>query len=164
MYARVTMVTGGSPDQAEQGIANFRDNALTGVKELGARGIYGYCTPERKIKGRKWLAWGYCVLDNDFAEAQYGAPPMHSLRVTAAHEFFHAVQFAYDYAEDSWFMEATATWMEERVFDDVNDNRRYLPAGQLGVPGRPLDIFEDFGAAQYGNWVFFEYLSHRSAR
>jgi hypothetical protein len=38
MYARVTMVTGGSPDQAEQGIANFRDNALAGVKELGARG------------------------------------------------------------------------------------------------------------------------------
>ena len=34
-------------------------------------------------------------------------------------------------------------------------------SGQLGVPGRPLDIFEDFGLAQYGNWVFFEYLSHR---
>ena len=30
-------------------------------------------------------------------------------------------------------------------------------------PGVPLDIFEDFGAAQYGNWVFFEYLSNGSA-
>jgi hypothetical protein len=38
MHARVTMITGGSPDQAEQGIASFRDNALPGVKELGARG------------------------------------------------------------------------------------------------------------------------------
>ena len=38
MYARVTMVTGGSPEQAEQGIADFRNNALPGVKELGARG------------------------------------------------------------------------------------------------------------------------------
>ena len=58
-------------------------------------------------------------------------------------------------------METTATWMEERVFDAVDDNRRYLRLGQLGFPKRPVDIFEDFGGAQYGNWVFFEYLSHR---
>ena len=58
-------------------------------------------------------------------------------------------------------MEATATWMEEQVFDEVNDNRQYLPAGQLGVPGRPLDTFQNTGAAHYGNWVFFEYLSER---
>ena len=131
------------------------------LKELGSRGIYGYCTPERRAPGHKWLASGYCVLDNDFAEAQYGAPPRHSLRVTAAHEFFHAIQFAYDYGEDPWLMEATATWMEERVADDVNDNRQYLPYGQLGAPGRPLDLFNRSGFNQYGNWVFFEYLSGR---
>ena len=131
------------------------------LKELGDRGIYGYCTPERKVRGHKWLASGYCVLDNDFAEAQYGAPPMHSLRVTAAHEFFHAVQFAYDYGEDPWLMEATATWMEERVADDVNDNRQYLPYGQVGNPSRPLDTFKRQGFNQYGNWTFFEYLSNR---
>jgi hypothetical protein len=37
------------------------------------------------------------------------------LKVTAAHEFFHAVQFAYDIGEDGWLMESTATWMEEHV-------------------------------------------------
>ncbi len=131
------------------------------LKELGDRGIYGYCTPERKVRGHKWLASGYCVLDNDFAEAQYGAPPMQSLRVTAAHEFFHAVQFAYDYGEDPWLMEATATWMEERFADDVNDNRQYLPYGQVGNPSRPLDTFNRQGFNQYGNWTFFEYLSNR---
>ena len=131
------------------------------LKELGSRGLYGYCAPERRAPGEKWLASGYCVLDNDFAVVQYGAPPRDSLRVTAAHEFFHAVQFAYDYGEDPWLMEATATWMEERVADDVNDNRQYLPYGQLGSPGRPLDLFKQQGFNQYGNWVFFEYLSHR---
>ncbi len=131
------------------------------LKELGSRGIYGYCTPERQVPGFKWLASGYCVLDNDFAKAQYGAPPAQSLRVTAAHEFFHAVQFAYDYAEDPWLMEATATWMEERVADDVNDNRQYLPYGQVGTPARPLDTFDRQGFNQYGNWAFFEYLSSR---
>jgi hypothetical protein len=131
------------------------------LKELGDRGIYGYCMPERKVRNHKWLASGYCVLDNDFAEAQFGAPPMRSLRVTAAHEFFHAVQFAYDYGEDPWLMEATATWMEERVADNVNDNRQYLPYGQIGNPGRPLDTFNRDGFNQYGNWAFFEYLSGR---
>jgi uncharacterized protein DUF6055 len=131
------------------------------LKELGSRGVYGYCAPERRAPGQKWLASGYCVLDNDFAEAQYGAPPKRSLRVTAAHEFFHAIQFAYDYGEDPWLMESTATWMEERVADDVNDNRQYLPYGQVGAPGRPLDLFNRQGFNQYGNWTFFEYLSQR---
>ena len=38
MHARVTMITGGSPDQVDQGIAEFKDNALPGVKEIGGRG------------------------------------------------------------------------------------------------------------------------------
>lgn len=131
------------------------------LKELGSRGVYGYCAPERRAKGRKWLASGYCVLDNDFAEAQYGAPPRESMRVTAAHEFFHAVQYAYDYGEDPWLMESTATWMEERVADDVNDNRQYLPHGQVGKPAQSLDRFNQQGFNQYGNWAFFEYLTDR---
>jgi hypothetical protein len=132
------------------------------LKEVGSKGVYGYCAPERKTKKYKWLASGYCVLDNDFAAEQYGgAPPMNSLRVTAAHEFFHAVQFAYDYGEDGWMMESTATWMEERVADEVNDNRQYLASGQLGVPGSSLDVYDQQGYNQYGNWPFWEYLSNR---
>ena len=38
------------------------------LKELGSRGLYGYCVPEERASGEKWLASGYCVLDNDFAE------------------------------------------------------------------------------------------------
>jgi hypothetical protein len=131
------------------------------LKELGSEGLYGYCAPERRRKGTKWLASGYCVLDNDFAQVQYGAPPVQSLRVTAAHEFFHAVQFAYDYGEDPWFMEATATWMEERFADGVNDNRQYLPYGQVKQSSTSLDVFNPQGFNQYGNWPFFEFLSTR---
>jgi hypothetical protein len=38
MHARVTTITGGSPDQVEGGITNFRDNAAPGVREAGGRG------------------------------------------------------------------------------------------------------------------------------
>jgi hypothetical protein len=132
------------------------------LKELGSQGLYGYCAPESGGAGTpEFLATGYCVLDNDFARRQFGAPPLDSLRVTAAHEFFHAVQFAYDAGEDGWFMEATATWMEERYADSINDNRQFLPYGQLGKPGSVLDVFNRSGWNQYGNWAFFEYLSSR---
>lgn len=129
------------------------------LKDLGGD-LYGFCAGERRVKKR--TASGYCVLDNDFAAAQFpSGTPDGNLRVTAGHEFFHAVQYAYDYAEDPWMMESTATWMEERIATDVNDNRQYLPASQIYAPQIPLDAFSQTSGFQYGNWVFWEYLSNR---
>lgn len=47
-------------------------------------------------------------------------------KATAAHEFRHAVQFGYDVDESSWYMELDATYMEDIVFNAVNDNYNYL--------------------------------------
>lgn len=44
-----------------------------------------------------------------------------AIKVTAAHEFFHAVQDRYDSQEETWILEGTAAWMEDAVFDGVND-------------------------------------------
>ncbi len=129
------------------------------LKEIGSVGLYGFCAPERRKPGFQWLASAFCVIDNDFVG--FPRPPMQSAEVTAAHEFFHAIQFGYDYGEDPWLLEATATWMEERVYDGVNDNRQYLPAGQVAVPLVPLDYFGQGSSEQYGNWSFFEYLSKK---
>jgi hypothetical protein len=79
--------------------------------------------------------------------------------VTVAHEYFHATQFAYDYLEDSWFLEATATWAEDELYDDVDDNLQYLPSGPLGAPKLSLDLFG--GSHHYGDWIFFRYLTER---
>ncbi|GAB4008326.1 MXAN_6640 family putative metalloprotease [Nocardioides ultimimeridianus] len=131
------------------------------LTDLGARGLYGYCAPETRVKGQPLAASGYCVLDNDFAKSQYGAPRQISLEVTAAHEFFHAIQFGYDFRADPWLMESTAVWMEESYADAANDNRRYLPYGDVHRPGVPLDSYSTTGLAQYGNWAFWEFLTHR---
>ncbi|MFA5792963.1 MAG: S-layer homology domain-containing protein [Candidatus Gracilibacteria bacterium] len=54
------------------------------------------------------------------------------LKITIGHEFFHAVQFGYDinfaytYQGINW-AEATATWMEDNIYNDVNDYVNYLP-------------------------------------
>lgn len=136
-------------------------NALFDVylSQIGDDGLYGFCAPEDKAPGERFVYSGYCVLDNDFAEFPLG--PAASLGVTAAHEFFHAIQFGYDAGEDRWLLEATATWMEERYADAIDDNRQYLPFGQLGRPRTPLDEFEPASGSQYGNWLFFELISQK---
>ena len=133
------------------------------IRDIGSQGIYGYCTSEKRFQdGGPYNAWAYCVLDNNYAEPIFrDNTRLENLRVTAAHEYFHAVQFAYDALEDGWFMEATATWVEDELFDSVNDNRQYLPAGPLGRPRVPLDKFEPNGAHHYGDWIFFRYLTER---
>jgi hypothetical protein len=96
------------------------------LKNVGDKGYYGYCAAEYYARSDHDLASGYCVLDNNFSYAEFHAKPIDSMRVTAAHEFFHAIQYAYQLTEDRWLYESTATWMEERFADDVNDNRQYL--------------------------------------
>ena len=85
---------------------------------------------------------------------------MENLQVTAAHEYYHAVQFAYDIADDGWFLEATATWAEDELYDDVNDNVQYL-RGQPDHPARSKSIDKFGGVFHYGVWIFFRYLTER---
>ncbi|GAA5156413.1 hypothetical protein GCM10023340_44180 [Nocardioides marinquilinus] len=146
-----------APDGRRGGDARFD----VYLKDLGAQGLYGYCAPERRVAGSTHRAVGYCVLDDDFSRAQYARPPMQSLRMTASHEFFHAIQFNYDFAEDPWLLESTATWMEEQFADGVDDNRSFLPAGQIGQPGVPLDRYDTAGLAHYGNWTWWQFLAGR---
>ncbi len=133
------------------------------VAELGDAGFFGYCTTDDpnatpSSNYQYWDVSAYCVVDNDFSPLEFprGVNGIPALEVTLAHEFFHAVQFDYDFGEDAWFMESTATWMEDEVYTDVNDNRQYLPAGQLRQPHVPLDRGRPF--SEYGDWIFWRFL------
>ena len=132
------------------------------LANIGTEGLYGYCASDEPVVAEQYDYWTYCVLDNDYSPTEFPGPvtPTGNMQVTAAHEYFHAVQGAYDWWEDAWLMEATATWAEDELFDDVDDNVFYLPAGQLGVPNAPLDGFFDFGNS-YGNWIFFRWLTEQ---
>lgn len=129
------------------------------LANTGAAGVFGYAVPEGPASVQ--TSAGYLVLDNDFSKTQFpGTTSSDGMRqVTAAHEFFHLVQFAYDADESPWLMESSATWMEEQVYDGVDDNRYYIPQGSLHWPGKPVDTFA--GTAQYGTWVFHQLISER---
>lgn len=131
------------------------------LADTGSRRIFGYAVPEGSVAVQ--TSAGYLVLDNDFSLQQFpDGPSSAGLRqVTAAHEFFHLVQFAYDADESPWLMESTATWMEEQVYDAVDDNRAYLLGSSLHWPGQSLDTFNPGGPEAYGAWVFHELLAKR---
>ena len=145
-------------DTAAGDVTNPDSKVDVYLANLTPSGLYGYCAPDASSSGRK--APAYCVLDNDFAG--YGTTPTKALDVTAAHEFFHAIQFAYDDAEDSWFMEGTATWMEDEVYDSINDNLQFLGYSPIRFPTAPVDLTTDFH--RYGSWIFFKYASERLGR
>jgi hypothetical protein len=134
------------------------------LAELYRRGLYGLTVAERPSAHHRHLYSSYLVIDNDFRRSQFHGPPMQVARVTAAHEFFHAIQYGYDVNEDPWLMETSSTWMEEQFDDSSNDNRQYLAWSQLQKPGTPLDTYNTGGFEQYGNWIFLEYLSEQYGR
>jgi hypothetical protein len=100
-------------------------------------GYYGFTVPEDTVD--QFRKSSYIEMENDFAGTNYAGNPVDGLRVTAAHEFFHAIQFGYDAYEfdfddpndnstyKPWWLEASATWMEDNVYDDINDYIGYLP-------------------------------------
>ncbi len=138
------------------------------LADVGFKGEYGYCTTDHRSRAQRKLgiAPAYCVLDNNFSKKQFPAPDVNgtdALHVTVAHEFFHAIQFAYDYSHhDQWLREGTAVWMEDQVYGGVHANYDYLDESPLSQPEVPLDRFgaPDTGESpEYGAWIFWRFLS-----
>jgi hypothetical protein len=136
------------------------------VADVGDDGLYGYCTTDDpNADPSSTYAYydfsAFCVVDDDYDPAQFPPPNgLPALQVTMAHEFFHAVQFAYDALEDLWFMESTSTWMEDELYDAVDDNLQYLADSPLGMPWMPLDANNEFNV--YGDWIFTRFLVESS--
>ncbi len=146
------------PDGGVAGVSENPDDRLdVFLEDLGDEGYYGYCTTDDTTGSSQVPA--FCALDDDFARVQYGAAPLDSLRATAAHEFFHAIQFAADITEDTWFMEGSATWVEDYVYDAINDNYQYLAQSPIRYPRTALD--HDGSNFPYGSFIFFTYSTER---
>jgi hypothetical protein len=113
----------------------------------------------------------FIVLDNNFSEAVYqnsitgpfspAQKALMSLQVTAAHEHHHAIQYSYNFYFDIWFAEAMATWMEDEVYDTVNQSYSYLPA-YFHNSGRSLDVpVSVVTGGGYGRWIFNRLLAEK---
>ena len=101
-------------------------------------------------------AYASCmVLNPDYS--RFPGTPTTAMQATVAHEFNHAIQFGYGALTganqpDNSFIEAGATWMEDEVFDDSNDNYNYLYPHFNMCMGE----YDDF---PYSYWIVFRALT-----
>jgi hypothetical protein len=98
------------------------------------------------------------VLDNDYAEFTGYANYEEPVEVTAAHEYNHVLQYAYDVTQDAWMYESTATWAEEKVFPADDDYLNYM-ATWANSPGTPITT--PSGSRKYGTAVWNHWLEQR---
>ena len=63
----------------------------------------------------------FIKMRNNYLGSQFNEhTEVENIQVTAVHEFFHAIQFSYNCYERFWFMEATAVWSEDELYNSVN--------------------------------------------
>ena len=104
---------------------------------LGSQ-FYGMTWYEDQITLQSYTS--FIEIDNDFNFWPYNESDemesrLDAARVTIAHEFFHTIHYAMDATEYEnhggydflpWW-EMSAVWMEEMMYDDINDYYYYLP-------------------------------------
>lgn len=97
--------------------------------------------PDYFIQGQPFSSYtSYIQIDNDYVEPSYSAVndyvarPLDAVRVTAAHEYFHAIHFGIDAFEFGgsapnfrfYWYEISSVSMEELLYDGINDYYAYL--------------------------------------
>jgi hypothetical protein len=123
-------------------------------------GLFGYVSTSGNYAGfvgdnphtswKETEAYASCmVLNRDYSGFPSGARA--SLQSTAAHEFHHMIQFGYGALSgantpDIVFIEASATWVEDEVFDLANDNYYFLWPDFKVCMG-------NYTASPYGYWI-----------
>src|SRR5215218_856894 len=134
------------------------------LSQIGGE-LFGYAAPDRgqattehRIPRR---LHGYLVLDNDYSPFEFpGTKPLADLQVTFAHEYNHILQFGYDAYQDPWFAEASATWMEDQVFNGINDYLRYVRRWvKLWETPLTANSIKEYGSAVWNQWLARRYGS-----
>ena len=122
------------------------------------QGAYGITYLEELVPGRGNAYSCYMTVENDFRG--FKTPPLGSLKVTSAHEYYHAVHVNYAFRdEDIFFMEMCSTWMEDFAHADVNDYLFYLDYffNHINYPFSYFNGEHEYGAALWNHMIVKKY-------
>jgi hypothetical protein len=132
------------------------------LSQIGGN-LFGYAAPDRGQTSKEHRIprrlHGYLVLDNDYSAFEFpGTAPLSDLEVTLAHEYNHILQFGYDAYQDAWFAESSATWMEDQVYNEINDYLRYVRrwVHRAATPMTTNSI-KEYGSAVWNSWLVRRY-------
>ena len=136
---------------------------------------WGVNIPEQSLAdpGSGDAGRSFVIIDNDYSEANFDSEYcdnyLDKMRISVAHEFFHAIQRSYrpDYDEDHDFMlEMSSMWFERLMVDNCSDYLTFTesPIGIFRNPNQAFDGSDiedqldqaDFG---YSMALFAHYLS-----
>jgi len=122
---------------------------------------YGFTTMDSSIASTPYDDYtSYIEIDNDFAGEGFYTHGIEALKVTAAHELFHVIQLGYNFRdEDVYFFEMSSVWMEDVVYDEINDYYGVL-SDFFDHPDIPFtDSY--YGRRQYGLAIWLHFLSKK---
>ena len=78
--------------------------------------------------------------------------------MTFAHEYNHILQFGYDAYQDPWFAESSATWMEDQVYNGIDDYLRYVRRWvKLWDTPLTTSSIKEYGTAVWNQWLARRY-------
>jgi Big-like domain-containing protein len=136
------------------------------VVDFADSGIFGVTVTDPGQNGPSQFS--YLLMDDDYSPGEYGGSgtPLAFLQVTAAHEYNHVLQNGYDALQDAWMAESTAVWMEDQVYDSLDDYLRYLDdwAALTGIPMTRFNTASPDDASNikvYGSIVWNSWLASR---
>ncbi len=104
---------------------------------------------------------GYMLHENDFNGRNYASRAL-ATRILASHEYFHAIQAAYNAGAGVVVGEGTAVWASERFdpsLDDFEDfSIGYFERTARSLAQEPIGPVDPFA---YGSALFFQFLDER---
>ena len=140
------------------------------VRLVDEGGDYGSVSPNGAHAGmvgdNPWTGWNEgdaqascMILDDGFDNVGSGNN-LDDLKVTAAHEFFHSITRGLGVTNDldRSYREGGASWMEDEVYDSINDNYQYLwPKWDSSMGAHP----DDPKGLAYNYWLVWRGLTER---
>lgn len=168
---------------AELGYASIPQDGTRGggpeydvyVQEVGS-GIFGitYWSDEELLSSKPNEKYStYILIDNDYQ--YFRTSGMDGLRVTSAHELFHAIQIG-SYGiwtniknSDFYFYELSATWIEDVIYPQVKDYLFDVPTyfkrfRDFRNRSMSFLVFDSFQNPGYERAIFGHYLEARFGR
>ncbi len=137
------------------------------LKNLSTENQYGNTTPADYMStpSYPYAYSSFIQIDKDFTNYRFSPntySPLKLTQITAAHEFHHAMQNAYNYHFDVWYAEASSNWYEDELYDNVNQDYNCL-GNWIGSSSKSLDIAVTTASqtleAGYSRWIFNRFMA-----
>ena len=138
---------------------NFRSEVLDGdglydiyIEQL-PNGSYGWNCPDGDL-GQSWVE-----IDDNYIGTNYGTTGLDAMRISIAHEYFHAIQRAYvpSPGQNSFFYELSSIWIEDVIFPEIDDYIFFSQNGDdyFSDPEKNMNAYNGYGLGLYGHYMNF---------